>query len=191
MEWLLKLVISSTQCKWPILSKARYITDCSPSANAAIHDRNVVVDNASGSFALYDLDDGTLIRSLKTGMSPRNRRPKQVAFGEDGRIVVGGSDHGKVFVFEKATGLLLETLMASGDANVHTVTVSSSYASITSSPLTPYRLIVSIAFTLSFVLAHRLKTRACWLFGPINHNLRAIVSNKPLSRNGYKKPWAY
>lgn len=133
----------------------RYEANISFSANAAIHDRNVVVDDATGGFALYDLEDGTLIRRLKSGMVPRNRRPKQVAFGEDGRIVVGGGDHGKAYVFEKATGHLLETLAVAGDTNVHTVTVSIPCTPVKASTLTPKRLTVSMKPTLSYVRAHR------------------------------------
>ncbi|KAF7972155.1 hypothetical protein HWV62_18806 [Athelia sp. TMB] len=93
-----------------------------PIANAATHDRHVVVDDATGSFALYDLEEGTLIRRLGTEIIPRNQHPKQVAFGENGRIVVGGSDHGIVYVFDKDTGACMATLVAGGGDAVHTIT---------------------------------------------------------------------
>ncbi|KAG1827997.1 hypothetical protein EV424DRAFT_1536998 [Suillus variegatus] len=36
--------------------------------------------------------------------------PKQVAFGEEGKVVVGGSDNGLVYVFDRKTGDIIETL---------------------------------------------------------------------------------
>ncbi|KAG2119954.1 hypothetical protein BD769DRAFT_1332770, partial [Suillus cothurnatus] len=36
--------------------------------------------------------------------------PKQVAFGAEGRLVVGDSDNGLVYIFKRKSGKLLETL---------------------------------------------------------------------------------
>lgn len=82
------------------------------------------MDDATGGFALYNLEEGTFIRRLETGIVPKNQRPKQVAFGENGQIVVGGSDHGKVYVYEKDTGDCQGALVAYGGDAVHTITVS-------------------------------------------------------------------
>jgi hypothetical protein len=35
---------------------------------------------------------------------------KQIQFGEDGRVLVGGSDCGKVYVFDRKTGLIVDSL---------------------------------------------------------------------------------
>lgn len=50
-------------------------------------------------------------------------RAKQVAFGEEGAIVVGGSDHGRVYVFETSSGNVLQALQHSKASMVQTVTV--------------------------------------------------------------------
>jgi hypothetical protein len=49
--------------------------------------------------------------------------PKQVAFGAEGRLVVGGSDNGSVYIFERKTGKLLETLRHSNAGLVQTIAV--------------------------------------------------------------------
>lgn len=58
-----------------------------------------VVDNARDGFNMHQLDNGAFIRTLLTG-SPVKHFPKQVAFGEDCKVVVGGSDHGAVYLFD-------------------------------------------------------------------------------------------
>jgi hypothetical protein len=47
-----------------------------------------------------------------------------VAFAEGSDAVVGGSDHGKVYIFERKSGMLLELLRHSEDGAVQTVAVS-------------------------------------------------------------------
>lgn len=52
------------------------------------------------------------------------RYPKQVSFGEEGTILVGGSDHGAGYVFDTATGCPLDLLRHSERGLVQTITVS-------------------------------------------------------------------
>jgi hypothetical protein len=47
-----------------------------------------------------------------------------VKFGEKGQVVVGGSDHGIVYVFDRMTGNKLAELKAAEQGMVQTVTVS-------------------------------------------------------------------
>ncbi|KAF8587774.1 hypothetical protein K439DRAFT_1337198, partial [Ramaria rubella] len=68
-----------------------------------------VVDNATNGFDIHQLDNGAHIRTLPTGI-PKKRVPKQVTFGEDSQIIVGGSDHGIVYLFERESGRLITTL---------------------------------------------------------------------------------
>ena len=49
--------------------------------------------------------------------------PKQVSFGEDGTVLVGGSDHGAVYIFNTATGCPLDLLHHSNRSLVQTITV--------------------------------------------------------------------
>jgi glucose dehydrogenase len=45
-----------------------------------------------------------------------------VLFGEDGKVVVGGSDHGSIYVFDRRTGEQLQALKHA-DGTVLTITV--------------------------------------------------------------------
>ncbi|KIK32041.1 hypothetical protein CY34DRAFT_62186, partial [Suillus luteus UH-Slu-Lm8-n1] len=69
-----------------------------------------VVDNATNGFTLYRLEgDEEPVRTFITP-APSVSVPKQVAFGAEGRLIIGGSDHGLVYVFERKSGKLLESL---------------------------------------------------------------------------------
>ncbi|KAF9228565.1 hypothetical protein BS17DRAFT_839514 [Gyrodon lividus] len=60
----------------------------------------VVIDNTINGFTLYPLDNATLIRNFVTN-PPLVPLPKQVAFREDSRLIVGGSDNGSVYLFDR------------------------------------------------------------------------------------------
>ncbi|KAG2365223.1 WD40-repeat-containing domain protein [Suillus spraguei] len=80
-----------------------------------------IVDNATDSFTLYRLEgDGEPLRTFATGL-PSVSVPKQVAFGEEGKVVVGGSDHGLVYIFDWKTGETLETLHHADTGLVQTI----------------------------------------------------------------------
>lgn len=81
------------------------------------------MDNATDGFDVYHLESGNFIRNLPTG-SPTKRFPKQVAFGEDSKVIVGGSDHGVVYVFDRKTGVLLDHLHHAKGGMVQAVAVS-------------------------------------------------------------------
>ena len=70
---------------------------------------NFAVDNVTLGFSLYSLEDMKFLREYPTG-KPTRRFPKQVEFGEEGRVLVGGSDHGTIYVFDRRTGLVMDTL---------------------------------------------------------------------------------
>ena len=80
-----------------------------------------MVDNGED-FSLHLKASGALIRSFKTPLS--KHYPRQVVFGELGSVVVGGSDHGKVYVFDANTGASLDVLHHSSSGLVGTVAVS-------------------------------------------------------------------
>ncbi|KAG1800471.1 uncharacterized protein HD556DRAFT_1230698 [Suillus plorans] len=82
-----------------------------------------VVDNATNGFTLYRLEgDEEPIRTFVTAASSVSV-PKQVAFGAEGRMIIGGSDHGSVYAFERKSGKLFETLCHSNTGLVQTITV--------------------------------------------------------------------
>jgi outer membrane protein assembly factor BamB len=80
------------------------------------------VDNVRNGFDLYQLDNGAYIRTFPTG-TPAKLLPKQVAFGEDAKVVIGGSDHGAVYVFDRKTGKPLQVLHHADKGLVQTITV--------------------------------------------------------------------
>lgn len=92
--------------------------------NVAVSTRRnqFVVDNARSGFDLYQLDNCAYIRTLPTG-NPNKLLPKQVAFGEDAKVVIGGSDHGAVYVFDRKTGKPLQVLPHADKGLVQTITV--------------------------------------------------------------------
>ncbi|KAG1859697.1 hypothetical protein F4604DRAFT_1684647 [Suillus subluteus] len=80
-----------------------------------------IVDNATDGFTLYRLEgDGEPVRTFATGL-PSVSVPKQVAFREEGKVVVGGSDHGLVYIFDQKTGQTLETLRHADTGLVQTI----------------------------------------------------------------------
>jgi len=82
-----------------------------------------VVDNAYDGFDLHQIEDGAYVRTFKTGLVT-SRKPKQVLFGENSQVVVGGSDHGAVYVFDRKSGNKLDVLRHSEKGLVQIVTVS-------------------------------------------------------------------
>lgn len=82
------------------------------------------IDNTDNGFNLHKMDTGAHVRTFETPPA-KVARPKQVAFGEEGAVVVGGSDHGVVYVFETATGRTLQVLEHAPGGMVQTIAVSS------------------------------------------------------------------
>ncbi|KAG1865293.1 hypothetical protein F4604DRAFT_1586174 [Suillus subluteus] len=82
-----------------------------------------VVDNATDGFTLYRLEgDEEPVRTFVTA-APSVSVPKQVAFGAEGRLVIGGSDHGSVYAFERKSGKVFATLCHSNTGLVQTIAV--------------------------------------------------------------------
>jgi hypothetical protein len=80
-----------------------------------------LIDNVTNGFSLHRLDDAVCIRSYNT--NPIKTFPKQVVFGEKTDVVVGGSDAGVIYVFDKNEGTLKQVLKHADKARVQTVTV--------------------------------------------------------------------
>jgi hypothetical protein len=80
-----------------------------------------VIDNTVDGFDLHNLETGTYVRTFKTGDITR-REPKQVAFIEDARAVVGGSDHGNIYIFDRRSGVQSQKLQH-GTGMVQTIAV--------------------------------------------------------------------
>jgi hypothetical protein len=81
-----------------------------------------VIDNVTDGFDIHQLGTGTYVCTLTTGPYKR-REPKQVAFAENSKVAVGGSDHGSVYVFDRRNGSVLEVLRHAGQGLVQTIAV--------------------------------------------------------------------
>ncbi|KAG1825159.1 hypothetical protein EV424DRAFT_1279667, partial [Suillus variegatus] len=104
-------------------SRPGHVTDILYSGHAVVYSKRgvFIVDNATDGFTLYRLEgDGEPLRTFATGL-PSVSVPKQVAFGEEGKVVVGGSDHGLVYIFDQKTGETLETLHHADTGLVQTI----------------------------------------------------------------------
>ncbi|KAF8574691.1 WD40 repeat-like protein [Ramaria rubella] len=80
-----------------------------------------VIDNTADGFDLYWLGNGAYIRTFNTG-KPRQNMPKQVTFGEDGKAIVGGNDHGIAYIFDQVKGMNLDVLQHAKKGLVQTIT---------------------------------------------------------------------
>jgi outer membrane protein assembly factor BamB len=73
-------------------------------------------------FDLYNLDTAEFVRTFPT-KDPKETYPKGVAFVDRARAVVGGSDHGLVYIFQRKTGHLIDTLKYERRGGVETLAV--------------------------------------------------------------------
>ena len=103
----------------------RHRTNVHHSGNAAVDiDRKIcVVDNLENGFDLYKMDSGVFVKTFITKHVVKTH-PKCVVFADRSRLVIGGSDHGRVYVFERKTGQLLKTLTHARKGGVETIAVS-------------------------------------------------------------------
>ncbi|EIM79768.1 WD40 repeat-like protein [Stereum hirsutum FP-91666 SS1] len=83
-----------------------------------------VVDNTWDGLDLFELSNCHWVRSFLTNET-KFRYPKQVAFAENGRAVVGGDEDGNIYVFDTTSGSELSVLQHSKGASVYTITTSS------------------------------------------------------------------
>ncbi|KAG1894223.1 WD40-repeat-containing domain protein [Suillus fuscotomentosus] len=77
-----------------------------------------LMDNIMNRFSLHRLDDAVCIRTYNT--NPVKTFPKQVAFGGKATLVVGGSDTGVVYIFDKNEGTLKQVLQHANMGQVQT-----------------------------------------------------------------------
>ncbi|KAK0477251.1 hypothetical protein IW261DRAFT_1420975 [Armillaria novae-zelandiae] len=80
------------------------------------------IDDPSQGVALYRVLDGAKVKTLPV-KATKTPRPQQVAFTQDSKIVVSGSDHGIIYMFERRDGSVSK-LTTEGTAWVQTVTTA-------------------------------------------------------------------
>ncbi|KAI6028915.1 hypothetical protein F5J12DRAFT_780425 [Pisolithus orientalis] len=80
--------------------------------SAAVHLKKglFMINNAMNGFTMYHLDGAQSIRTFLTDLPPSLAIPKQVGFGEEARVVIGGSDSGCVYIFDRKTVLSYKPL---------------------------------------------------------------------------------
>ena len=107
------------------LSSQPFLTNKSNRGNAAVSQehRICVIDNVSNGFDVYRLDSGQFVRTLVT-REPIKTYPKGVAFANNCQAIIGGSDHGYVYIFERKSGIILGKLAHARNDGVQTITVS-------------------------------------------------------------------
>ena len=79
--------------------------------------------NVNNGFDIYKIDSGNFVRTLVT-RDPIKTYPKGVAFANHGQAIVGGSDHGRAYIFERKSGRMITTLSHGNDEGVQMIGVS-------------------------------------------------------------------
>lgn len=103
-------------------------TNRSNRGNAAVNleHRICVIDNVSNGFDIYRLDSGQFVRTLVT-REPIKTYPKGVAFANNCQAIIGGSDHGYVYIFERKSGCILGKLAHARNDGVQTIEVGTAH----------------------------------------------------------------
>ncbi len=93
-------------------------------------DRSLIaIDNVASGFDLYGLEQSSqgakfkFIRTLEVG-KPSKTYAKSVVFANGSQAVVTGSDHGKVYIFDRRSGRVIKKITHSKSGGVETVSVS-------------------------------------------------------------------
>lgn len=94
-------------------------------ASSAIcyHNGLLVIDNATNGFDLHELETGAYIRTFVTP-PPLKKVLKQIGIGLSGRVIMTGSDHGYLYIFDKDTGQRIAALKHLKKGLVQILTVS-------------------------------------------------------------------
>ncbi|KAJ7108031.1 hypothetical protein C8R43DRAFT_1140170 [Mycena crocata] len=94
--------------------------------DAVVNSRKGVfcIDDVFEGPALYRLNDEHRVRTFGVESTKALEvRPRQIRFADEGGMVVSGSDHGIVYVFETRTGEILEKLRIGAPDWIQTITV--------------------------------------------------------------------
>jgi hypothetical protein len=81
-----------------------------------------IIDDPSQGAVLHRFQSKARVRTYNVKVA-KTMRVRQVVFAEDCRCIVIGSDHGKVYVFDRRSGEIIDELEMSANSWVQTVTV--------------------------------------------------------------------
>ncbi|KAJ3003557.1 hypothetical protein NUW54_g5235 [Trametes sanguinea] len=105
--------------------KSKSLSDKIGHAAIQVKQQLLVVDNVSSGFDVWSLSGETHQRTFPTG-KPTRFVPRQVSFVDDASTIVGGSDHGAVYVFDRKTGAPLDVLQHAQQGLVQTIATTKS-----------------------------------------------------------------
>ena len=142
------------RCEYPIFRNLTMILtrEYRSPAGVCVKDSCFAVDNGLNSFDLHDLNNGAYIRMFVTGLL-RFQYPWQARLTEDGGLLVGGGEYGRVHMFDSQSGATLGTLKYGGDSLVQNVDVSQLL------PLFPNTLLTSRTDNWNHI---KICDRRCW-----------------------------
>lgn len=105
--------------------------------------KQCVIDNVNVGFDIYEIDTGDFVRALEVG-KPFKTFGKGVAFANGNNAVIGGSDHGMVYIFDRESGTILKKIRHSKTGGVETIAVRNFFLSLDSEHrwLTPIHLLL-------------------------------------------------
>ncbi|KJA15064.1 hypothetical protein HYPSUDRAFT_208188 [Hypholoma sublateritium FD-334 SS-4] len=98
--------------------------------NAAMDEERslIVIDNVASGFDIYGLEQSAkgakfkFVRMLEVG-KPSKTYAKSVVFANASQAVIAGSDHGKVYIFDRKSGRVLKKITHSKSGGVETIAV--------------------------------------------------------------------
>jgi len=122
-KWISTHQLGSKMCVVDVPRNSYFLTGGSGNAAVDIERRLCVIDNVNNGFDIYKIDSGNFVRTLVT-RDPIKTYPKGVAFANHGQAIVGGSDHGRAYIFERKSGRVITTLNHGKDEGVQTIGVS-------------------------------------------------------------------
>ncbi|KIK54518.1 hypothetical protein GYMLUDRAFT_63121 [Collybiopsis luxurians FD-317 M1] len=93
------------------------------SADVDLTKNRYITDDPSQGVGLFRLDGGRL-KTFEV-KETKGWRPRQVTFADEGKTVVSGSDHGRVYVFDRRSGEVVDELSIGSENWVQTVLVLS------------------------------------------------------------------
>ena len=96
----------------------------SPSANVDAKKKYVLIDDVNNGFSLYNISTGGLVQRFpQKGVLIHRIVPKESMFAEKDQVVVGGSNHGKMYVWNRYSGKTLQEMNHPDGGLVQAVTV--------------------------------------------------------------------
>jgi len=89
----------------------------------------VCIDDPSTGTSIYRLDDCSRLKTFQVRVT-KKKRIRNVAFVNECKVVVSGSDHGVVYLFDRRSGKTVDELMVHSYEWIQTVTVSANRTQI-------------------------------------------------------------